>query len=162
MGKPIRSILLLAAAAFPHTLPGQYMRGKVAIPDGATLRDRPIIERICPGLGPVQVAAGNKRGEFIWRMEEGIVDGLGMFHYHSPVVCYLRARITGYESNLLNLSDPRVFRTSQFPPMILRRASAAAAQAAARLPAGAARSWALAMKAMNGQQWADGERGCAR
>ena len=155
MRTPAYSVLLIALAALPHAAWAQLMRGKVVMPDGAAPA-RAIVERLCPETGPVQVAVGNKRGEFVWRVGAGIVDDLGMFHNNSPVVCYLRARIPEYESNLLDLSDPKVFRTSQFPPLVLHRA--VAKTEVPRLPGAAARAWPAALKAMNAQNWEEAER----
>src|SRR5262249_56997174 len=100
------------------------MRGKVMMPDASAPESHAIIERICPLSGPVQEAIANKRGEFVWRPGQGIVDGLGIFVNRSPIVCHLRARTPGYESNLLSLSDPEVFRTSQLPTMVLHPSAA--------------------------------------
>jgi VWFA-related protein len=148
-------ILLFTLAVLPQAGRAQFMRGKVVMSDGSA-PSRAIVERLCPEMGPVQVAVANKRGEFIWRVGAEMVDGLGMFHNNSPVVCYLRARVPGYESNQLNLADPQVFRTSQFPTLILRRAAAKPEEA--RLPAAAAHSWPAALKALNAQNWPEAER----
>jgi VWFA-related protein len=153
--RPTAPFLLIALAALPHAAWAQLMRGKVVMPDGSAPA-RAIVERLCPETGPVQVAVGNKRGEFVWRVGAGIVDDLGMFHNNSPVICYLRARVPEYESNLLDLSDPKVFRTSQFPPLVLHRAKAR--EEVERLPAAAGRAWPAALKAMNAQNWVEAER----
>jgi VWFA-related protein len=144
-------ILVLSCA--PTVAYSQIMRGKVVMEDGSAPPQRALIERLCVGGYPNQETVAGKKGEFFWRVpDEG---GVKVGSATVTVPCYLRARLKDWESEQLDIRDPRVLRNLQLPTFVLRRAKR---DDGPRLPEQTLKSWQSATSAYDGGRWEEAER----
>ena len=113
--KLVLPFLALSAAA-----PGQIMRGRVVMPDGSPPPERAIIERICPGVSPMQKTVAGRHGEFFWRVPDDSVSVRAkVASVAATVPCVLRARVRKMESEGLDTYDPQILRSLHLPPLVL-------------------------------------------
>ena len=92
----MKGFLFLAALACagPMAQPvfAQFMRGTVVMPDGSAPTQKATIERVCPPAKPVQETVADKRGEFVWRINnDSIANLLTGIGNRMPLRCFLRA-----------------------------------------------------------------------
>ena len=153
----MRHILFLVACLSPAF--AQIQRGKVVMPDASIPLQRVYIERVCPGVGAYQEAVTNKHGEYFLHLAMtslGVTQGRAS--NESLNRCFLRARAKGFESDLLDLHDPRVMGNPQLPLLTLQPTSVKPTITEAILPRAAAKAWDLGGKALIAGQWSDAER----
>jgi VWFA-related protein len=157
------------------TLPNAHgqswqMIGRVAMEDGSPPPKPVGILRVCDG-GTVVEARTNKQGRFVMKRVSsgGIEDfdrtsqttgsiGGGNFGGSVPLMtnCVLRASLSGYVSNTIDLRDPRTRETPNLPPFVLRRGDAEVdvrAEFGLRLPKAARHAWENAVKALETKDW---------
>ncbi|HVO97873.1 MAG TPA: VWA domain-containing protein [Bryobacteraceae bacterium] len=125
-----------------------YMRGKVVMEDGSAPPARVLIQRACPGASPLTEATTTKQGIYIWKVTNNL-----------NVPCVLWAVLEGYESSKIDTSLERLYFSSELPPLVLKAKSpGATADAPSPLPRAAAKSWNLALTALNAKNWREAER----
>lgn len=122
------------------------MRGKVTMEDGSPPPGRVVIQRVCPGAGPLTEGITDKRGYYLWSVLENL-----------DVVCVLRASLAGYESNTIDTSVESLYFSTDLPTLILHPRSSVTETASPRLPRAAAKPWELGMKAMAAKRWPEAE-----
>lgn len=141
---PIALIGCLASQAAA----ADYMRGKVVMEDGSPPPARVIIQRACPGASPLPEATTTKQGIYVWKVLN-----------NADVPCMLQAVLEGYESTKIDTSLDRLYFSSELPLLILKaKTSGAPSNASSPLPRAAAKSWNLAMTALNAKNWKEAER----
>jgi len=124
-----------------------YMKGKVTMDDGSPPPSHALIQRNCPGSGPVTDATTSKQGMYLWRVSNNIY-----------VPCTLQAVLPGYVSNRIDLTLDRIYLSMELPTLVLHKVGIAAAERGFKLPASAMSSWSLALKAAGAKQWEEAER----
>ncbi|MGA3204591.1 MAG: tetratricopeptide repeat protein, partial [Bryobacteraceae bacterium] len=123
------------------------MRGKVVMENGEAPPVRVVIQRICPGAAPLPEALTTKQGTYMWAVVENLM-----------VPCALRALLAGYESSRIELSYERLYFSPELPVLTLHPAGPMQQDAPVQLSGAAAKSWNLAMKALNAKNWGEAER----
>ena len=124
-----------------------YMRGKVTMDDGSAPPSPALIQRDCPGAGPVTDATTSKQGRYLWRVS------------NSPyLICTLQAVLPGYVSNKIDLSLDRLYLNIELPTLVLHKVGVAETEKGFKLPASAMSSWNLALKAAEAKNWKEAER----
>jgi Ca-activated chloride channel family protein len=125
-----------------------FMAGKVTMEDGSPPPSPVSIQRACEGGSPLKDATTNKHGVYLWRTR-----------YPFQVRCLMYAVLAGYDSNRIDISDPRLYESPQLPVLVLRSGTASVqVDTGFNLPHGVLTSWDLAVKAMAAHKWAEAER----
>jgi tetratricopeptide (TPR) repeat protein len=141
-------IAIILCLSIQAALAAEFMKGKVTMENGSAPPGRVVIQRVCPGAGALTEATTNKEGHYLWRVLNNM-----------QVVCVLQAVLAGYESNKIDTSLDRIYFSLDLPTLILHPISSEPqADASSKLPRAAAKSWNLAMKALNAKKWEEAER----
>jgi len=154
------------------------LRGKVVMQDGSAPPGSVTIERVCAGAPPVKKAATDSKGFYIWHVLDNDIPANmantqddvrgGQLQESnwtqgvrpSDVPCRLRAKLAGYESNSINLSDLGWTGNPDLPALTLYKQGTQqfADLSAIAVPSSAEAAWGKAAKAMQAKNWADAER----
>jgi len=160
------AIIALFLLTVPARAQSWYLTGQVLMEDGAA-PPRPVwIERRCSDR-PIREAVTDRTGRYQFRLVE--TNGLGSARLDSvpfgimvgDLRCFLRASLSGYESNAIDLSDWRPTNDPHLPTLILRRPRPEAAfstEADSTMPKSARKPWVLAMKAVAAGNWHEAEQ----
>jgi VWFA-related protein len=136
-------------------------RGKVVMEDGSPPGTPVIIQRTCEGMDHtvVEATVSPKTGDYFVRLD---VTDFGFLHSStgSLLSCVLQAVARGYVSTRIDLTDRRITMMPRFPDMVLSRATPGIVLDVANgsgVPRTAAKPWALAIKHIETNDWADAE-----
>lgn len=143
--------LLAASPAFAQL---SFKPGRVVMEDGSPPPKAVLIQRYC-GSGRVMVeATTNRKGEYVLRGSQfestgdwggRRVSATGTFK------CVLRAELSGYESNVLDVDDRALGASPKLPDLVLRRkgsAARAAVEAGVDAPRKSQKEWDAAVRAL--------------
>jgi VWFA-related protein len=164
--KRVSTLLTVALGAcllVPHA-DGQtwHLVGQVVMEDGTPPRKPVTIERYCGPTSIIREAASNRDGRYHLGLME--TSGLGASPmnvipnglFMGDVPCVLRATLSGYESNVIDLRDWRPTNDPHLPTLVLRRPRPEAAfspEADSSVPKSARKAWVLAMKDVEAGNW---------
>ena len=150
---------LLLALAATSSVRAQILRGKVVMPDSTAPTQRVYIERVCPGVGAYGEAVTNKHGEYWFHPA---INAIGVTQSRasntSVYHCILRARLKGFESNGIDLNDPKVLGNPVLPLLTLRPVAAGKSGDTGLLPKSVLKSWESGARALEAEQWVEAER----
>lgn len=146
-----------------------YLRGKVTMEDGSPPPKPVMIERVCSQGNPIREALTDKRGNYFFRALGKDTLSAGDISVHTfgqgasagMVSCVLRASLSGYFSNTIDLSGRRAIDDPNLPPLVLRTRAMEAtfgAEASVGVPRAAHRAWSRAGKAAESRNWPEAER----
>lgn len=127
--------LALCLSLFTQSIFGGVLvfRGKVTMDDGSVPPKPVVVERFC-GESAERVATTDAKGEYKWRAGIERTDAaqaatVTQMSYSSGTLftnsvrssCLLRARLPGYESNVIDVEDLNSFSNPAMQPLILSR-----------------------------------------
>jgi len=164
------SVLVLATVGLVPQGHSQswYVIGQVAMEDGSQLPKRVPILRDCGANRVIHEAVADRNGRYVLRLVEASgVTGVDLHQmseatiFMSAMRCVLRASLSGYESNVIDLTEWRPTGDPHLPTLVLRRPRPEAAfptEAGSDVPKPARKAWGHAMKAVEAGNWHSAEQ----
>jgi VWFA-related protein len=134
--------------------------------DGSPPPKPVMIERDCGGISVIREASSNRNGRYQFRLMEvsglgaSLLSGIPSSLLLADVHCVLRATLSGYESNVIDLTGWRPTSDPHLPTLVLRRPRPEAAfspEADSTVPKSARKAWVLVMKAVETGNWQSAE-----